>query len=251
MINDMPRYRLKLAYDGAHFHGWQAQDNAVSVQESLETAIKKFCGETVRTIAAGRTDHGVHARGQIAHVDLKRDTDTNTLRNAINYHLHSRALVVLEASVEKPEHFHARFSATARCYRYRILNRPIRCPLREGKVWFVHRPLQVKDMQAAAQVLCGHHDFSAFRAAGCQASSAQRTLDTLDITREDDEIIIIAQARSFLYRQVRIMVGTLAQIGCGRMTLEELKNVLQSKDRRQSGLTAPAHGLCLEEVCYD
>lgn len=245
----MPRYRLLIEYDGRPYHGFQAQTVLASVQGSLERAVAGFCGETLRVQAAGRTDTGVHATGQVVHVDLTRDWPAETVRNALNAHLVPEPISVLEASVA-PEGWHARFSAIERRYRYRILNRRSPPALDKGRVWFVKKPLDAEAMHAAAQVLVGHHDFTTFRDLACQAKSPMRTLDLAQVRREADEVILEFASRSFLHRQVRSMVGTLAEVGVGRWTKADVQSALEARDRRACGTVAPADGLYLTHVGY-
>jgi tRNA pseudouridine38-40 synthase len=245
----MPRYRLTLEYDGTPFVGWQSQDNGMSVQGVLETAIGRFCGETVRTTAAGRTDAGVHASGQVAHVDLTKDWPADEVRDALNYHMRPHPVSVREVEIAAPD-FNARLSARSRRYLYRILNRPAPPVLERDRVWHVSKPLDAASMHVAAQVLVGHHDFTTFRASLCQAKSPVKTLDRLDITRDGDEIRITALARSFLHRQVRNMVGTLKLVGEGKWSADDVARALAACDRTKGGPTAPPSGLCLVEVTY-
>ncbi|HVO15348.1 MAG TPA: tRNA pseudouridine(38-40) synthase TruA, partial [Alphaproteobacteria bacterium] len=217
----MPRYRLTLEYDGRAFVGWQRQDNGPSVQAALESAIRKFCGETATVHAAGRTDSGVHALGQVVHVDLVKDAPTDTVRDALNAHLRPQPVAVLDAAVAAPD-FHARFSAIERRYRYRIVNRRAPLALDLGRAWHVSVPLDAAAMHEAAQLLVGHHDFTSFRAAECQAKSPVKTLDALDVAREGEEITCAARARSFLHHQVRNMVGTLKLVGEGKWAADDV-----------------------------
>ncbi|TVR99965.1 MAG: tRNA pseudouridine(38-40) synthase TruA [Rhodospirillales bacterium] len=245
----MPRYKLTLEYDGRDFVGWQRQDNGPSVQQALETAIHRFCRETVTVVAAGRTDAGVHALGQVAHVDLAAGWPARTVQNAVNFHLKPAAVAVVSAEVADPA-FHARFSARARTYRYRIVNRPAPPVLERGRVWWVPRRLDAAAMAEAATVLIGRHDFTSFRAAICQAKSPLRTLDRLAVRRRDDAIEIEAEARSFLHHQVRNMVGALKWVGEGRWTAAHLAAALAARNRAHGGPTAPAEGLVLVAVTY-
>ena len=221
----------------------------MSVQQALEEAIERFSGEAVRTQTAGRTDAGVHARGQVAHFDLARDWDPFRISEALNHHLRPHPIAIL-ACEEMGEDFEARFSATARHYEYRILNRRARPAIEEHKVWHVPVPLDAQAMHGAAQVLVGRHDFTTFRSAQCQANSPLRTLDRLDVTREGDGIIITTLARSFLHHQVRSMTGSLKLVGEGRWTADDLKAALEAKDRARCGPMAPASGLYLMRVDY-
>jgi tRNA pseudouridine38-40 synthase len=246
----MPRYRLRIEYDGRRYHGFQAQAGLPSVQEAVETAVKAFCGETLRLQAAGRTDTGVHATGQVVHVDLTKDWPADIVRNALNAHLIDEAVVVLDADVA-PEGWHARFSATERHYLYRILNRAGPPALDRGRVWHVKKPLDAAAMHAAAQVLVGHHDFTTFRDLGCQAKSAMKTLDLAAVRRKGEEVWLEFASRSFLHRQVRSMTGSLAQVGLGRWTADDLRAALEARDRKACGPVAPADGLYLTGVGYE
>ncbi|HEX6113731.1 MAG TPA: tRNA pseudouridine(38-40) synthase TruA [Geminicoccaceae bacterium] len=245
----MPRYKLTLEYDGGPFRGWQRQGDGASVQQALEDAVRGFCGEDVQVVAAGRTDAGVHARGQVAHFDLSRSVTPETLRNALNHHLRPRPVAVLAATVAGDD-FHARFSAKARHYLFRILNRRAPLVLEAGRAWQVPMPLDAEIMHEAAQRLIGRHDFTSFRSALCQAKSPVKTLDRLTIRRLGDQVEITALARSFLHHQVRNMVGTLKLIGEGRFPVSHVEAVLAARDRAAAGPTAPACGLYLMRVDY-
>ena len=246
----MPRYRLTLEYDGSAYNGYQAQAGLPSVQEAVETAVFAFSGERVRLQAAGRTDTGVHATGQVVHVDLEKDWPERTVANALNAHLIEEAVVVLDASLA-PEGWHARFSATKRRYLYRILNRWAPPALERGRVWHVKKPLDAEAMHEAAQVLVGHHDFTTFRDLACQSKSPIKTLDEARVWREGDEVLLSFVSRSFLHRQVRSMTGTLAEVGVGRWSWDDVQAALDARDRRACGPVAPAHGLYLVGVDYD
>ncbi|WGF89704.1 tRNA pseudouridine(38-40) synthase TruA [Marinivivus vitaminiproducens] len=245
----MPRYRLTLEYDGRPFQGWQAQANGPSVQATLEAAIAAFAGETVRVHGAGRTDTGVHALGQVAHVDLGRAWPAGTAQNALNAHLAGKGVVVLRAQAVDGG-FHARFSAIGRRYVYTILNRRAPCALDAGRVWHVPRPLDAELMHEAAQALVGRHDFTSFRSAACQAMSPVKTLDRLCVTRQGETIHIEAAARSFLHHQVRNMVGSLRLVGEGRWPVDGMARALAARDRAAAGPTAPPDGLYLVGVAY-
>jgi tRNA pseudouridine38-40 synthase len=245
----MPRYRLTLEYDGGPYKGFQAQGDLPTVQGAVERAVLAFSGETLRLQAAGRTDTGVHATGQVVHVDLSKDWPALTVRNALNAHLVDEAVVVLEAEVA-PEGWHARFSATERRYLYRILNRPTPPALDRGQVWHVRTPLDAGAMHAAAQTLVGHHDFTTFRDLACQAKSPVKTLDVVEVSRRGEEVWLRFASRSFLHRQVRSMTGTLAEVGVGRWTAQDVKAALEARDRRACGPVAPASGLSLTGVSY-
>lgn len=246
----MPRYALRLEYDGAPFCGWQRQDGLLSIQSVLEEAAAHVNGGEVPLVtAAGRTDAGVHAEAQVAHLDLATDLPPERVREALNFHTRPHPVAVTGAALV-PEDWSARFSAIGRAYRYRILNRGARPALEWGRVWHVKKRLDAAAMHEAAQGLLGRHDFSAYRAASCQAKSPLRTLDRLDVTRLGDEIEIIAEARSFLHHQVRNMVGTLVEVGYGRRPASWPRSVLLGADRTKAGQTAPPEGLVLTRVKY-
>lgn len=245
----MPRYRITVEYFGRGLVGWQRQANGPSVQQALEEAIRSFCGASVTVYGAGRTDAGVHALAQVAHVDLPRAPAPATVRDAMNYHLRPAAISVIEAA-RVDDAFDARRSATGRRYLYRIFNRRAPPALLEGRVWHVAKPLDAEAMHEAAQVLIGRHDFSTFRASLCQAKSPVKTLDALSVTREGEEIRVRVAARSFLHNQVRILTGTLKLVGEGKWTAADLLGALQARDRAAGGPTAPPDGLYLTEVIY-
>ncbi len=245
----MPRYKLTIEYDGTPYVGWQVQDNGPSVQGVLTDAIAAFAGERSAVQGAGRTDAGVHALGQVAHVDLAKEWDNDTVRDAINFHLRPRPVAVLK--VERVEAtFDARFSATRRHYLYRIANRRADLTLDHNRSWRVPRPLDEAAMHAAAQQLVGRHDFTTFRAAECQAKSPIKTLDRLDVSRQGEELRIIASARSFLHHQVRSMVGSLVHVGEGKWAAEDVAAALAARDRARCGQVAPPQGLYLVQVEY-
>ena len=245
----MPRFKITIEYEGGGFVGWQRQENGISVQQALEEAINKFCGEAITVHGAGRTDSGVHALGQVAHFDLDREFDAGTVRDAINFHLKPAAVSVLSAEMVDGD-FHARFNATARVYRYLIANRRSPLAVGRGYKWWVPAPLDAEAMAKAAKALVGRHDFTTFRATMCQAKSPIKTLDELDISRHGDEIRIHAKARSFLHHQVRNIVGTLKLAGEGKWTAGDVTAALQARDRSAGGPTAPSEGLYLVEVVY-
>jgi len=245
----MPRYRMTIEYDGGPYVGFQAQANGPSVQAALEAAILAFCGQTLRVHAAGRTDTGVHATGQVIHVDLEKAWPAETVMNALNAHLRPAPVVVLDAEAVEDD-WHARFSATGRAYRYRILNRAAPPALEQGRVWHVKKPLDAAAMHAAAQALVGQHDFTTFRDVACQAKSPVKTLDLVAVTRSGEEVALDFAARSFLHRQVRSMVGSIAEVGLGRWTADDLKAALAAADRTACGPVAPSEGLYLTRVTY-
>jgi tRNA pseudouridine38-40 synthase len=245
----MPRYRITIEYDGTPFVGWQEQAEGLSVQSVLQDAIFKFCGERVVVKGAGRTDSGVHALGQVAHFDLTKDWDPFRVQAALNYHVKPAPISILAAEVAHSE-FDARFSATRRHYRYRILTRRAPPALDANRVWWLVHELDSEAMHEAAQGILGRHDFTTFRSAHCQASSALRTLDQLDVTRHGEEIWIETSARSFLHNQVRSMAGTLKLVGEGKMSVKGFRSALDSKDRAKCGMVAPPQALYLMRVDY-
>lgn len=247
----MPRYRLDVEYDGTSYAGWQRQADRHSVQAALEIALKAFCGEKLTLRGAGRTDAGVHATAQVAHVDLARDWRDDTVRDAVNAHLRlaGEGVTVLAAR-RVDDAFDARFSATGRHYLYRILNRRAHAALEQGRAWWVPQRLDAAAMHAAARRLIGRHDFSTFRSAHCQANSPLRTLERLDVIRAGDVVEIRASARSFLHNQVRSMVGTLKRVGEGAWTPDDVADALAARDRSACGTVAPPEGLYLTGVDY-
>ena len=245
----MPRYKLTIEYDGTPFVGWQIQDNGPSVAGAIAEAFAKFAGETPKVSGAGRTDAGVHALGQVAHVDLAKDWDTDTVRDALNAQLRPDPIAILNVERVAPD-FDARFSARARQYRYRIVNRRADLALDRDRVWRIVKPLDAELMHEAAQRLVGHHDFTTFRSTECQAKSPVKTLDRLDVSRDGDDIRIETSARSFLHNQVRSMVGSLVQVGEGKWDADDLAKALEAKSRAACGPVAPAAGLYLVRVDY-
>jgi tRNA pseudouridine38-40 synthase len=246
----MPRYKLTIEYDGAPFVGWQIQDNGPSVQGVLAAALEAFCGAKVSVQGAGRTDAGVHALGQVGHVDLAKDWDEDTVRDALNAHLRPHPVAILKAE-RVADAFDARFSAIRRHYLYRIVNRRADLTFDRGRAWRIAKPLDAAAMQAAAQRLVGRHDFTTFRHAECQAKSPVKTLDRLDVERRTDEIDVLASARSFLHTQVRSMVGALALVGEGKWTADDVSAALEARDRAACAPVAPPDGLYLTRVDYE
>ena len=245
----MTRWKLVIEYDGGEFVGWQRQDNGRSVQQVIEEAIFGFAQEQVTVFGAGRTDSGVHALGQVAHFDLVRDGDAETVRDALNFHLKTDPITVLDVEAADQD-FHARFSAIHRHYRYRILNRRAPPAIERGHVWHVPVELDWRAMNEAGQSLIGRHDFTSFRAAVCQADSPVKTLDTLTVERHAEEVVIDVSARSFLHNQVRIIVGTLRLVGACRWNVADVAQALAACDRARAGPTAPPDGLYLMRVDY-
>jgi tRNA pseudouridine38-40 synthase len=245
----MPRYRLDVEYDGGPYKGFQAQGALPTVQASIERAVQRFCGETLRLQAAGRTDTGVHALHQVVHIDLAREWRPEVVRDALNAHLVPEPIAVTAARIA-PEGFHARFSAKGRRYLYRIANRMAPPSLDKGRVWHVKKPLDEAAMGEAAKALIGHHDFTTFRDADCQAKTPMKTLDVAEVWRVGEEVRLAFAARSFLHRQVRSMTGSLAEVGAGRWSVEDLAAALAAADRKACGPVAPAEGLYLAGVEY-
>ena len=245
----MPRYKLIIEYDGTPYVGWQAQDSGTTVQGVLTDAIAAFAGERAVVAGAGRTDAGVHALGQVAHVDLAKEWDSDTVRDAINFHLRPRPVAVLAAEQVAAD-FDARFSAIKRHYLYHISNRRADLALEQNRAWRVPRRLDREAMQAAAQQLVGRHDFTTFRSTECQAKSPLKTLDRLDVARDGDDVRVFASARSFLQHQVRSMVGSLIHVGEGKWSADDLAAALAARDRTACGQVAPPQGLYLVRVDY-
>lgn len=245
----MRRWRLVIEYDGGPFVGWQRQASGLSVQALLEEAVARLTGESVTVVGGGRTDAGVHALGQVAHLDLAKDLPPERLAGGLNAHLRPHPVAVLEARAVDAS-FHARFSALRRRYLYRILDRRAPPTLERGRVWHLPRRLDAERMHEAAQALVGRHDFTSFRAGECQAKSAVKTLDLVHVRRVGAIVELRAVARSFLHHQVRNMVGTLVRVGLGEADLGWPARVLEARDRRVAGPTAPACGLFLERIDY-
>ena len=245
----MTRWRLTIEYDGGPFLGWQRQNNGVTVQQTLEEAIERMTGESVRLHCAGRTDAGVHALAMTAHVDIGRLVSPFRLREGLNALVRPAPISVLAAEEAAPE-FHARFSCTGRRYLYRILARRAPPAIDKGRVWHIARKLDVPVMAEAAQHLVGSHDFTTFRSVHCQSKSPLKSLDSLTVERVGEEIHIRAAARSFLHHQVRSMTGCLALVGLGRWSPSDLKQALDARDRAALGLNAPPEGLYFVEAVY-
>jgi tRNA pseudouridine38-40 synthase len=245
----MPRYKLTIEYDGAPFCGWQVQADQISVQGVLTGAIEALSGQKTLVQGAGRTDAGVHARAQVAHVDLAKDWDTDTVRDALNAHLRPHPIAILSAE-RAADDFNARTSAVKRHYLYRIINRRADLTLEAGYAWRVPRPLDANAMHQAAERLVGKHDFTTFRSTECQAKSPVKTLDVLAVERNGEEINVSAKARSFLHNQVRSMVGSLVAVGEGKWSADDLGKALNARDRAACGQVAPPDGLYLMKVDY-
>lgn len=245
----MTRYALTLEFDGGPFMGLQRQDHGPTVQQAVEDAAHSVTGEEVRMHAAGRTDSGVHALGMVAHIDVAKPFEPFRLMEALNARLRPAPVAVI-ACEAKPDDWHARFSCIGRAYEYNICNRRAPLTLERGKAWLVTRPLDADAMQQAAQVLVGRHDFTTFRSAHCQALSPEKTLDVLTVRRQGEHVVVTAAARSFLHHQVRSMVGTLALVGLGRWTVEQVAEALAARDRNALGLNAPPDGLYFVRAIY-
>jgi tRNA pseudouridine38-40 synthase len=245
----MPRYKLTIEYDGTPFAGWQWQEGAPTVQRVLADAVAGCCNHAVKVAGAGRTDAGVHALAQVAHVDLEKDWRGDKLRDAVNAHLRPHPVAVLAAE-KVADDFDARFSAKKRHYLYRIVNRRADLALDRVRAWRVPRRLDAEAMHAAAKALIGKHDFTTFRSTECQAKSPVKTLDALDVSRDGDEVRIETSARSFLHNQVRSMVGSLVLVGDGKWSAADLASALAARDRAACGPVAPPEGLYLVRVDY-
>lgn len=249
----MPRYKLTLEYEGNRFSGWQRQRKQSSVQETIEKAMMAIFKEQVIVEGAGRTDAGVHALGQVAHVDLSQKIPAYKVSDGLNHYLRDSGVIILQSEIV-PDDFHARFSATAREYEYRILNRRAPLVIEANQAWHVIPPLNIEKMQAAANLLIGRHDFTSFRSAHCQAPSPIRTLEAFEIShtpaRTGGYIIGRVVSRAFLHNQVRVMMGTLKLVGEGRLAVDDIPKLLANRDRRTTGPTAPPQGLFLKNIIY-
>ena len=245
----MHKYKLTIEYDGKNFVGWQRQENGISIQYSIEKAIKKLLNEDIALIGAGRTDSGVHAKGQVAHFELANEFPIDRIRDGINQHLRPQPIAVL--NVEKVvDDFHARFSARQRIYQYSIINRRPPLTFQRQLTWVIYKKLDIEKMKEAATFFKGKHDFNAFRSINCQSSTSIKTVDHCSVVNNQESITIQVAAKSFLHSQVRIMVGTLVNVGEGKIQPFDLKKIIEMKDRDKAGVTAPAHGLYLKEVIY-
>jgi len=246
----MQRYKIIIEYDGTGFVGWQKQNASLSIQESLESAIYAFSGERVNIFAAGRTDAGVHAYGQVAHFDLEKTYNAHTVIDAINFHLRPKKIIVINAELVDDQ-FHARFAAKRRYYRYIIHNRHSPLALNDNRCWHVKRKLNIEKMNIAVQYFKGTHDFTSFRSIQCQSKSPIKTLGSITITKNNNDCITLDfYAQSFLHHMVRNITGTLKMIGVDKYKPEDVKEMLLAKNRSVAGVTAPAHGLYFVKVDY-
>ena len=249
----MPRYKLTIEYNGTNFIGWQKQKKGFSIQGTIEKAAKNFLQSEVDLIVAGRTDAGVHAEAQVAHLDIFKKLKIKNILFGLNFYL-SKEKFGEDISVKKVNkvdtNFNARFGAKKKTYKYKIYNNESRSPMHAYNTWWVSQKLNIFDMKKASEYLLGNHDFSSFRASGCQSLSPIKTLDKIAIIKKKNIITLTFTARSFLYNQVRIMTGTLKDVGSGLINPEALKKILQKKKRASSGITAPSKGLTLYKVYY-
>ncbi len=245
----MPRYKITIEYDGTETSGWQRQANGTSIQQFIEEAIEQFAKEKVVVHAAGRTDSGVHALGQVAHFDLKLEHSEHVVQRAVNHFLKPNKIILLDCKVVDSD-FHARFSAKKRNYKYVITNRAMPSVLDVNRTWHIHQKLDIDKMQEAANFLIGHHDFTSFRALHCQAQSPVKTLDEIKIYSEEEKIFFTLRATSFLHHMVRNIVGSLVLVGLRKWQPRDIKTTLEAKDRSKAGPTAPACGLYFTKVEY-
>lgn len=246
----MRRFKITIEYDGTSYYGWQRQKDHVSVQQAIEEALAKLTHETIKIEGAGRTDAGVHALGQVAHFDVVRDITAYRMKEGLNFHLNDHGISIVNCENVEDD-FHARFSAVSRSYCYRIFNRRSPSPLEANRSWHIKKPLDLDAMLEGCQYFLGHHDFSSFRAAACQAKSAEKTLTHLSIQREGDHVISVRIASpSFLHNQVRIIMGTLVQVGLGKREARSIESLLKTPDRKRSGMTAPPYGLYFDSITY-
>ncbi|MDP7195608.1 MAG: tRNA pseudouridine(38-40) synthase TruA [SAR202 cluster bacterium] len=245
----MAKYKIIIEYDGTDFVGWQKQENGPSIQSSIEDAIKKLTSENVNVFGAGRTDSGVHAKGQVAHFEFSKNISLDNIRDGINQHLRPLPIAILDVK-EVNDDFHARFSAKLRTYKYLIINRRAPLTFNKNLAWGVFKKLNIDAIVEAASIFVGKHDFNAFRSIDCQSSSSIKTILSCSIETNDQHIILNVSAKSFLHSQVRIMVGTLVEVGKGKFNSSDVKNIIKSRDRSKAGATAPAQGLYLLKVEY-
>ncbi len=247
-VDGMRTLKLVLEYDGFEYYGWQAQDDVPTIQGTIEASLGKILGERVRVNGAGRTDARVHALGQVASFQCPSNIPTDALQRALNSSL-PRDMVVQDVQ-DVPTDFHARFSALSKVYAYRILNRPLRAPLRLRYAWHIPQPLDIAAVALAGTYLQGTHDFRSFQATGNEVKTTERTVTELTVTHEGEEIVISCAANGFLRHMVRNIVGTLVEVGRGARQPADIGHILDGRDRQLAGATAPAHGLYLVQVLY-
>ena len=244
----MHNYKITIEYDGSDFVGWQRQDNGLSIQQLIEESIQKLTNKTTTIIGAGRTDAGVHAKGQVASFELENFIDTDTIRDGLNHHLRPHPVAIL--STEKTDtDFNARFSAKLRWYEYKVISRRPPLTLQSNRVWCVHKTININKVIEQSQFFLGKYDLSAFRSINCQSKSAIKSINSFDVKRNEQEINFVISAKSFLHSQVRIMVGTLVDIGIGKIS-KSISEIIALKKREYAGVTAPPHGLYLTKVEY-
>ena len=245
----MFKYKLTIEYDGTNFVGWQRQDNGLSIQQSIEKAIQKLSNEQVTVFGAGRTDAGVHAKGQVAHFEISKEMTIDNIRDGINQYLRPMPIVILNTS-KVSDNFHARFSAKQRIYQYSIINRRQPLTFQRHLSWVIYKKLDINKIIEAVPYFEGSHDFNAFRSVDCQSTSSIKTIDYCSVINDQESIIINVAAKSFLHSQVRIITGTLVNVGEGKIQPSEIKKIIEMKDRDKAGVTAPAHGLYLKKIIY-
>jgi len=244
----MNKYKIVIEYDGSSYVGWQKQENGKSIQQTIEDSIERLTDEKISLYGAGRTDAGVHACGQVAHFEIKKNIEINKIRDGLNQHLRPNPIAIL--NVEKvDEDFHARFSAKLRCYKYRIINRRPPLTIDINRAWAVYKQLNIKKIVYESNSFIGKNNLAAFRSVNCQSQTTTKTIESINVNYENNELNIYVSAKSFLHSQVRIMVGTLIEIGKGKIT-ESISDIIKSKERSRAGMTAPAHGLYLIKVDY-
>ena len=245
----MTKFKILIEYDGSKYSGWQRQLNGNSIQESIENAVYKLTNEKTRIFGAGRTDSGVHAKGQVAHFSVKKKLSSDNIRDGINQYLRPEPISIIAAK-KVEENFHARFSANFRIYEYIIINRRAPLTIEKNRAWIVHKKIDLKKIKNEIQSFKGKHDFQSFRSISCQSKSSIKTINDIDIKTKDKKIKIKIKAKSFLHSQVRIIVGTLIDIACGKIKKLSVKEIIKQKDRSKAGVTAPACGLYLLKVGY-
>jgi len=248
----MPRIKIKIEYDGTNYVGWQSQSNGVSIQGEIEDSLRKIFNQEIKLYVAGRTDAGVHALNQVAHFDIETlSIKTDKIFRALNFFLKKKnnKITILESKIVN-KHFHSRFSVKKKYYLYQVFNRETKSYIQENRVWFIPQKINIERMKNAAEYFLGKNDLNAFRSVDCQAKSSIRTIDEIKIKKELDFIKFRISGKSFLHNQIRIMVGTLIQVGKEILKETDIKRIIQSKDRKNAGPTAPSSGLYLEKIIY-